>query len=61
MISIILWGIYILYAMIIAAIFEVTINWFFWIALFTLQWYTQNKKWRNENEKHRNFINATSR
>lgn len=50
-----------LYAMIIAAIFEVTINWFFWIALFTLQWYTQNKKWRNENEKHRNFINATSR
>lgn len=27
-----------LYAMIIAAIFEVTINWFFWIAVFSIQW-----------------------
>lgn len=26
-----------LYAMIVAAIFEVTINWFFWIALFSIQ------------------------
>lgn len=27
-----------LYAMIIAAVFEITINWFFWIALFSMQW-----------------------
>lgn len=26
-----------LYAMIVAAIFEITINWFFWIALFSIQ------------------------
>lgn len=27
-----------LYAMIIAAIFEVTINWFFWLSIFSIQW-----------------------
>ena len=27
-----------LYAMIVAAIFEVTINWFFWISIFSIQW-----------------------
>ena len=33
-----------LYAMIIAAIFEVTINWFFWIALFSIQWLEEGEK-----------------
>lgn len=27
-----------LYAMIVAAIFEVTINWFFWVSVFSIQW-----------------------
>ena len=49
-----------LYAMIVAAIFEITINWFFWIALFTLQWHAQNKKWRDKNEDNWDFINARS-
>ncbi|MDY4669392.1 O-antigen ligase family protein [Peptostreptococcus porci] len=47
-----------LYAMIVAAIFEVTINWFFWIAVFSIQWL---EKQRGEiNEKSDNFIDATS-
>ena len=46
-----------LYAMIIAAIFEVTINWFFWIALFSIQWLEVGRK---ANEKSRDIINAAS-
>ena len=40
-----------LYAMILAAIFEVTINWFFWIALFSIQYLDEEneRKMINEN------------
>lgn len=38
-----------LYAMIVAAIFEVTINWFFWMALFSVQYL--NEKNTNKEKK----------
>lgn len=49
-----------LYAMIIAAIFEVTINWFFWMALFSVQYLNEEIETGRKNEKNWNLINARS-
>lgn len=49
-----------LYAMIVAAIFEVTINWFFWMALFSVQYLNNETKTRRKNEDNWDLINARS-
>lgn len=49
-----------LYAMIVAAIFEVTINWFFWIAVFSIQYSNKEEMGDIINEKSYDIVNARS-
>ena len=49
-----------LYAMIVAAIFEVTINWFFWMALFSVQYLNEEIQTRRKNDDNWNLIDARS-
>lgn len=49
-----------LYAMIVAAIFEVTINWFFWIAVFSIQYSNKEEMGDIINEKSYDTVNARS-